>query len=65
MARRLVSKVGHLERPESVVQSLGTFRNNQHTNGAVCSAAHLGPRKAGDGKGPGKGDSTRGCEQTS
>lgn len=57
--------MGHLERPESFAKSLGTFKNRQHTNGAVSRVAHLGSRKEGDGKSPGKDDSTRGCEQMS
>lgn len=57
--------MGRLERSESIAKSFGTFKMKQHTNGAVCSVAHLGPRKAGDGKGPGKEDSTRGRGQMS
>lgn len=57
--------MGHLERSESLAKSLGTFKMKQHRNGAVCSIACQGPRKRGDGKGPGKEDSTRGHEQMS
>lgn len=56
--------MGHLERPESIAKSLGTFKNEEHTNGALCSAAHLAPRRqVMERVLPGKDDSTRSCEQ--
>lgn len=54
-----------MERSESIAKSLGTLKNKQHMNGAVCNVTLLGLRKIGDGQGPGKDDSTRGHEQMS
>lgn len=55
-----------MERPESIAKSLGTFKNKEHANGALCSTAHPAPRRQVMARVlPGKDDSTRSCEQMS
>lgn len=55
----------HLGISKPIAKFLGTFKNKQPMNGDVCSVAHLGQRKAADGKHSGKHDSARACEQAS